>query len=330
MAARAKTCLVTGATGFIGQQLCRRLGQEGHTVRALVRGAVQGPWDESHVCVLGADSLDPEVLAGVDTVYHLAGVVHAMAAADVDQSLYQTVNVAASEALATLAARAGVKQFIYFSSVKAAADPGDECVDESWQPPPPDPYGRSKLEAEQRLFAIGRDSGMQVSVLRPALVYGPAVKGNLLRMLQAIDSGRFPPLPETGNRRSMVSVDDLVDAARLAADSPHADGQVYIVSDDVGYSTRQLSDWMRTALGRKVPAWSIPVFMLRAGALLGDGVEALSGRPLPLNSAVLQRLLGSACYRSGKLQRELGWRPRVHFRDCLAGMVRAYRAVIVS
>jgi len=325
--ARPATCLVTGATGFIGQRLCRRLRQEGHTVRVLVRGEVQGPWDEAHVCVLGRDSIAADVLAGVDTVYHLAGVVHAMVAADVDESLYHTVNVAASEALAALAADAGVKQFIYFSSVKAVADPGDVCVDESWQVPPDDLYGRSKREAEQRLISIGKETGMRVTVLRPALVYGTAVKGNLRRMLQAIDSGRFPPLPETGNQRSMVCVDDLIDAARLAADSPQADGQVYIVSDDVRYSTRQLSDWMHEALGRKPPAWSIPVFVLRTGALLGDAMEAVSGRPLPLSSAVLQRLLGSACYRSDKIQQELGWRPRVHFRDCLPAMVSNYRAV---
>ena len=325
--ARPATCLVTGATGFIGQRLCQRLRQEGHTVRVLVRGEVQGPWDEAHVCVLGRDSVDAGVLAGVDTVYHLAGVVHAMAAADVDQSLYHTVNVTASEALAALAAEAGVKQFIYFSSVKAVADPGDECVDESWQQLPHDPYGQSKREAEKRLFAIGRDRGMQVTALRPALVYGSSVKGNLWRMLRAIDAGRFPPLPDTGNQRSMVSVDDLIEAAQLAAGSPHADGQVYIVSDDARYSTRQMSDWMHEALGRKVRPWSIPVFILQAAASFGGVIERLSGRSVPLNPAVLRRLLGSACYRSDKLKNQLGWRPRLHFRDCLPGMVREYRAL---
>ena len=323
----AGTCLVTGATGFIGQRLCQRLRHEGYTVRVLVRGEVQGPWDEAHVCVLGRDSVDADVLAGVDTVYHLAGVVHAMTPADVDPSLYFRVNVDASEELAGLAALAGVKRFVYFSSIKAAADPGDKCVDESWQVPPDDPYGGSKREAEQRLLAIGGDTGMQVTVLRPVLVYGPAVKGNLRRMLQAIDDGRFPPLPDTGNQRSMVCVDDLINAARLAANSPQADGQVYIVSDDARYSTRQLSDWMHEALGRKPPAWSIPVWVLRAAAVLGDGMQAVSGRVLPLNSGVLQRLLGSACYRSDKIQQQLGWRPRVHFRQCLPGMVSDYRAV---
>ena len=323
---KANTCLVTGAAGFIGRRLCRRLQQEGSRVRVLLRSEADGPWDETQCCTLGTDRVSADVLAGVDTVYHLAGVVHAMATIDVDPSQYYAVNTAASEELAKQGAAAGVRQFIYFSSVKAVADPGNECVDESWQRPPNDPYGQSKLEAEQRLFAIGSESGMQVTVLRPALVYGPAVKGNLWRMLQAIDKGRFPPLPDTGNQRSMVCVDDLVDAARLAADSPQADGQVYIVSDGAHYSTRQMSDWMHEALGRKVPGWSIPVFVLRAGALLGDVTERVSGRPLPLNPGVLQRLLGSACYRSDKIQQELGWRPRMHFRDCLPGMVSDYRA----
>ncbi len=148
----ADTCLVTGASGFIGRRLCQQLKREGSRVRALLRSASAGPWDEAHLCVLGADHLQAEVLAGVDTIYHLAGVVHAMKPADVDPSLYFRVNVAASEELAELAALAGVKRFVYFSSIKAVADPGDKCVDESWQVPPDDPYGASKREAEQRLL----------------------------------------------------------------------------------------------------------------------------------------------------------------------------------
>jgi len=324
------TCLVTGATGFIGLRLCRRLQQDGCRVRVLLRRQIEGPWDESCVCLLGTDSVLAEALAGVDTVYHLAGVVHARASAGVDASRYQAINVLASEELAGRAVAAGVRQFIFFSSVKAAAEPGDECVDESWQQPPQDPYGRSKREAERRLFAIARETGMRLTVLRPALVYGAAVKGNLRHMLQAIDSGRFLPLPDTANRRSMVSIDDLVDAARLVADSPQAAGQVYIVSDDAPYSTRQLSDWMHAALGRSAPRWSIPLCVLRAGASLGDLIEAVSGRPLPLSSDVLQKLLGSACYRSDKLRQQLGWRPRLRFRDCLPAMASACRAASSS
>jgi len=324
------TCLVTGASGFIGQRLCRRLQQDGCRVRVLLRREIEGPWDESCVCILGTDRVPADALAGVDTVYHLAGVVHARASTGVDAAHYHAVNVLASEELAGRAVAARVKQFIYFSSVKAAAEPGDECVDESWQQPPQDPYGLSKLEAERRLFAIARETGIRLTVLRPALVYGAAVKGNLRRMLQAIDSGRFPPLPDTANRRSMVSVDDLVDAARLVADSPQAAGQVYIVSDDSPCSTRQLSDWMHAALGRKVPRWSIPMFVLRGGAVLGDLVEGVSGRPLSLSSDVLHKLLGSACYRSDKLRQQLGWQPRVQVRDCLPAMVGTYRAATSS
>jgi nucleoside-diphosphate-sugar epimerase len=324
------TCLVTGASGFIGRHLCRRLQQDGSRVRALLRHEVEGPWDEFRVCTLGADSVPADALAGVETVYHLAGVVHARSGSGVDSSHYQTVNVLASEALARGALAAGVRQFIYFSSVKAAAEPGDECVDESWQQPPRDPYGQSKREAERRLLALARGTNMRVTVLRPALVYGAAVKGNLRLMLRAIDSGRFPPLPDSANRRSMVSVEDLVDAARLAAASAQAAGQVYIVSDDAPCSTRQLSDWMHAALGRRVPRWSIPLFVLRAGALLGDVVQAVSARPLPLNSDILHKLLGSACYRSDKLQRQLGWQPRVHVSDCLPAMVSAYREATIG
>jgi nucleoside-diphosphate-sugar epimerase len=319
-----RTCFVTGAAGFIGRFLCRNLREQGCTVRAMMRYAVDGPWDASWTCCLGADPIPDAALAGVDTVFHLAGIAHAMPTVD-DEARYRSVNIEASEALALAAAHAGVKQFVFFSSVKAAGDPGERCVDESWETLPDDSYGCTKREAERRLLAIGKRTGMHMAVLRPALVYGPGVKGNLLRLLQAIEAGRFPPVPEMGNRRSMVHVEDLVDAAWLAATSSQSDGQIYIVSDGQPFSTRQLYEWMAVALGRKVARWAIPAIVLRGGGYIGDFVERLSGRACALNSAVVQRLLGSACYISDKLRTELGWEPRRHFRDSLPDMVREYR-----
>jgi len=316
--------LVTGAAGFIGRPLCRRLQQDGR-VRALLHRPGSGPWEQSLVCTLGYACVPDAAFSGVDTVFHLAGIVHARPAAGVDVQAYHAVNVAASTQLAEQAAAAGVRCFVYFSSVKAVADPGDRCVDESWQQPAHDPYGRSKHMAEQRLLAIGGETGMQVTILRPVLVYGPSVKGNLHRMLQAIDRGRFPPLPDTCNRRSMVSLDDLVEAAMLVSRSSQAGGQIYIVSDEAHYSTRQLYEWMCEALGKRPVAWSIPGHLLVAAAAAGDFVERISGRQMPVNTALLDRLLGSACYLSGRIRARLGWVSQADFRTSLPAMVTAYR-----
>jgi nucleoside-diphosphate-sugar epimerase len=261
----------------------------------------------------------------IDTVFHLAGMVHAMKPGKGEELLYETVNIRGSETVAAAAVESGVRRFVYFSSVKAVGDPGEKCVDERWQSFPQDPYGLSKREAEKRLLDFGRRSSMHVSVLRPALVYGPDAKGNLLRMIGAIDAGRFPPLPETANRRSMVHVDDLIEAAWLVATHPQANGEVYIVSDGEAYSGRQIYEWITEALGRKLPAWHIPALVLGIAATVGDIFQRIPGCRVPFSSEVLKRLTGSACYEAGKLRQELQWRPHRRLYEALPDMVAAYR-----
>lgn len=317
--------LVTGASGFVGRVLCKYLGSKGCSVRAMLRKPATGPWDEFVLAELGRTELGPEIMHGVDTVYHLAGIAHAMPSDAVNDSLYRIVNTDSTRELGGLAADAGVRRFVFFSSVKAVADPGERCVDESWQAEPVDPYGLSKLEAERELLGCSDKHRMQVVVLRPTLVYGPAVKGNLLRMLHAVERGCFPPVPDTGNRRSMVHVEDLVRAAWLAGTVPGLSGRTYIVSDGQDYSTRQLYEWMCEQFGRKPFRWSIPVGVLQSAALAAQTLEDLSGRQMPLDKEVLRRLLGSACYRAEKFRREAGWQPGKTFRQALPAMVEAYR-----
>lgn len=320
-----RNCLVTGAAGFIGRVLCAFLQGQGCKVRALLRRETEGPWDEALVCQLGHDRLPVHSMQDIDTVFHLAGEVHAMKPGRGEKLLYETVNVRGSEAVAVAAVESGVRRFVYFSSIKALGDPGEKCVDERWQILPQDAYGLSKREAEKRLLGFGKCSSMHVSVLRPALVYGPDAKGNLQRMIEAIDNGRFPPLPEIGNRRSMVHVDDLVEAAWLVANHAQANGEVYIVSDGQPYSTRQMYEWMTEALGRKLPAWYISAQVLRFGSAIGDVFQRVSGCRAPLNSEVFRRLTGSACYEADKLRRDLGWESRRRLPEALPDMVAAYR-----
>ncbi len=305
--------------------MARALADGGDCVRALGRSPTLGTWEEYVTCDLGRDPLPRDVFDGIDGIFHLAGVAHVQDIAGIPDAVYQRVNVEGTRALLDAAQTAGVERFVYFSSVKAAADPGSECVDEAWNKPPTDAYGRSKLEAEGLALAAAASGAMHATVLRPSLVYGRGVKGNLDRMIGAVAAGRFPPIPEFGNRRSMVSLPDLVSAAVLAMTDPKGSGRVYIVSDGVDYSTHDLFLAIRGALGRPPPAWTIPAAMLSAGGHAGDLLERILLRPMPLSSTIMARLAGSACYRSGRLRDELGWAPSQTFYDLVGEIVSEQR-----
>lgn len=328
---RQSCTLVTGATGFIGRRLIDALRQQpGMCVRALVRDATSASriWPAAEVTIVGGDLTRPGNLSaacrGVDTVFHLAGYAHANGInEDKAAELHNRITVAGTQALMAAAADAGVKRLVFVSSVKAMGEGSDVCLDESSQPAPESPYGKAKLAAECLVLAAGQ--GMHVCVLRLPLVYGHDNKGNLPRMIAAIDNGRFPPVPETGNRRSMVHVDDVIQALLLAVRQHQANRQVYIVTDEQAYSTRKIYEMICTALGRPVARWSVPVVLMRLLARLGDLIGTMRGRPFFLNRDVLHKLVGSACYSSAKIRQELGYRPVHNLENALPEMVSAYR-----
>ena len=318
---------VTGATGFIGSALLPALDAHGIRVRALTRmsGAVLPgvavAGDLSDVAALAA------LVRGTDCVIHLAGYAHAASkASPAEVERHRRINLEGTQNLFRCAAEAGVRRFVFVSSVKAGGEDAHECLDEHNARVPTDPYGLIKRQTEDWLFAHGAHAGVEIVVLRPALVYGPGVKGNLAAMLRAIDRGRFPPVPETRNVRSMVSVQDLVWALQAAIERPQAAGQVCIVDDGEAYSTRRIYIAMAQALGRTVPAWSIPAGLLRALGRIGDAGETLLRRSLPFNSTLAVRLLESACYRSALAEQVLGFSPRLRLEDALPAMVQAYRS----
>lgn len=317
-------CLVTGASGFIGRVLCESLRNRGLYVRATARREVDGPWDAFVAADLARLEISTDVFAdlmhGIDTVFHLAGKAHALAELAADEEVYRQVNIGSTRNLLSMAAKHAPARFVFFSSVKAADDDNDGCMDESWDAPPTTPYGMSKRESERLVMEAGRERDMHVSVLRLPLVYGRGAKGNLWKMMDAVSRGRFPPVPETGNRRSMVHVEDAVRAAMLAAEVPQANGRQYIVTDGDTYSTRTIYTLMCEALGKPARAWAVPASVLRGMAAAGDVIGRIRGRRFVFDSDAYRKLLGSACYDSSRIERELGFEPVHNLRDGVAEM----------
>jgi nucleoside-diphosphate-sugar epimerase len=325
--------LVTGAAGFIGRHLIQRLLRDGHSVRALLHASGRQDLWPVHVEIATGDVRDPQAMktaaAGCEMVFHLAGKAHALTEAAGEEHSHHAINAEGTRNVIEGAVAGGAKVFVLFSSVKAMGEGGGRCVDESFDGAPETPYGRSKLEAERLVLDIGRRSGLHVACLRLPLVYGPGTKGNLFRMIAAIDRGLFPPLPELGNRRSMVHVSNVVDAAMLAVDHPAARGRCYIVTDARAYSTRELYELICRALGKRIPQRSVPLGLLAAAGRAGDLVGRVFRRRMPFDSDAFQKLIGSAWYSSERIVRELGYHPLMSFEAALPEMIAWYRRVIV-
>jgi len=303
--------LVTGANGFIGRALCEYLQHAGHGVVA----AVRRPCGMVNEFVVGEDgSVWAQALTGCDAVVHLAGRAHVTREDAKDPlAAFRAVNVEASTRLALLAEQAGVRRFVFMSSIKVNGErtglggpftPNDT-------PAPEDAYGVSKWEAEQALQSIAQTSKMELVVIRPPLVYGPDVKGNFAKLVQWVRAGIPMPLGAVDNKRSMVALDNLVAFSTLCAnfaESPNAAGQVFLVSDGDDVSTTELLHRVARAYACKARLLSVPTW------LLSDAVRLL-GR-----SAVAERLLGSLTIDDSKARELLRWQPRVTMDEQLRKM----------
>ncbi len=298
--------VITGADGFIGQPLAAALEADGATVVRVVRSLRTGGAGGERVAVgdLAAQPDLGRVLAGADTVIHLAAVTHSADTTDTAaMARYRAVNVDASVHLARAAHAAGVARFVFLSSIKVNGErtPYPARAEQRFSPVsaprPEDNYGRSKLEAEIALRAICNDTHMQLTVLRPPLVYGPGNKGNLLRLLHWVAARRPLPFAAVDNSRSLLFVDNLIDAIKLAA-APGHDGGLYTLAD-VDLSTPALIRAMATALGVRPRLLRMPVRALGA-------ICAATGR-----RAEWQRLSGSLLVDSSAIRTRLGWQPAI-------------------
>lgn len=312
--------LVTGANGFVGRALCRTLVDHGHNVTGLVRqagGCVSDvdEWVDATRDFAGLASTWPEALTP-DCVVHLAARVHVMRdnAADPDAAFHAT-NVEGALRVAQAARHHGVRRFVFVSSVKALAerDPGRPLREDD-PPAPQDAYGRSKLAAEQALSRYGEETGLDVVTVRPPLVYGPQVRANFLRLMDAIWKGVPLPLGAISARRSLVYVDNLADALMHCATDSRATRQCFHVADSDAPTVAELA----RALGRHLhkPARLLPV---PAGWLRLAG--RLSGR-----TAQVDRLVGALQLDTARIRAALDWQPPYSTDDGLAATARWYRS----
>ena len=293
---------ITGGSGFIGQRLIAALKCSGDELRVLSRA--EHPSYKTIVCDLQSEVIPGHALNNVNTVFHLAGFAHDMRDADKIADLYYKVNTGATVQLANLAVKSGVKRFVFVSSVKAGgAPPLETCANEMDQKETEDVYGKTKREAELKLLEIGRVSGMHVSIIRPSLVYGPDAKGNLQLMLSGIEKGWFPPLPETGNRRSMIHVDDLVQAILLVAEEKRSNGEIFVATDGTPYSSREIYNAMCGVTGKLIPKWSVPKILFDIASLVSPRIKYK-----------INKLLGDECYSSAKLE-ALGFKAKKSLKD---------------
>ncbi len=324
--------LLTGATGFVGRAVLPHALDRASSVAVLTRSAERArslPGSE-RLRIIEADMTRPSTLTDVcdaiDTVVHCAGHAHAFGASSRESArLHFTTTVVGTKALLESAAKAGVRSFVFISSVKAMGEGSAECLDETAPCAPTTDYGRAKLEAEQAVLQWASEHRRHAAVLRLPLVYGPGSRGNVPRMIAGISEGWFPPLPDVGNNRSMVHVDDVARAALLVARDPRASGRVFIATDGRSYSTAQICDAIRRALGRPSPRWSVPASLLRLAARVGDSIGRIRRRPVPFDSETLDKLLGSALYSNARLVTGLGFQPRYDLFDALPGMVAEHR-----
>lgn len=306
--------LVTGATGFVGTRLCEVLSASGYRVVAAVHRK-PGPkspvqWHAERVVEVG--ELGPEsdwsaALDGVDTVFHLAARVHVMRERNDDPlAAFRSVNAAGTVQLAREAARCGVRRFIYISSIKVNGEQTFHSPFTADQTPAPeDAYAISKYEAENGLMQASRNTGIEVVIVRPPLVYGPGVKGNFFNLLRAVDRGVPMPFASVDNRRSLVGLDNLVDLLRVCALHPNAAGQVFLVSDGEDLSTPELIQRVAISLSRKARLLSIPTRILRTGM-------RFAGR-----ESLYRRLCGSLVADISKTRGVLEWDPPVSINNGL-------------
>ncbi|MBK1683309.1 UDP-glucose 4-epimerase family protein [Rhodoferax fermentans] len=297
--------LVTGAYGFVGKALCADLKTRGEVVVSAIRSSPVAPGVFSVGDVCGGTDWRG-ALEGCSAVVHLAARVHHMQdAASSPIAEFRRVNADGTLNLGRQAAAFGVRRFVFVSSIKVNGEGGSACYRDTDIAGPADAYALSKWEAEQGLCEISRQTGMEVVIIRPPLVYGPGVKANFAFLIHAVQKGWPLPLGAIRNQRSLVALDNLVDFIITCVNHPQAANQTFLISDGQDLSTTELVRAMAQAAGVPARLLPVPVSLLEwAGRLTGQ-------------EGAVQRLCGSLKIDSKKARELLGWMPKITVEEGL-------------
>jgi nucleoside-diphosphate-sugar epimerase len=300
--------IVTGAKGFIGRHVCGALEKSGASFLAVSREGTNEVGD------LSAETDWSGVLTPMATVVHLAGLAHALdRSSAAEMAGFRRVNLGGTESLARQAAAAGVTRLVFVSSIRVLGlhTNGHGAFGTTDEPAPQEAYAISKWEAEQALWQIAQETGLEVCVIRPPLVYGTGARGNFARLVCLVRSGVPLPFGAVRNRRSMIAVDNLVDLILLCTRHPSAAGQTFLASDGGSLSTPELIRGLATAVGTRTRLLPVPVGLLRAaGRVLGKSAE-------------IDRLVGSLEVDISHTRETLHWSPPISVGEGLRRAVQA-------
>lgn len=307
--------LVTGSNGFVGRGLCQALRHRGISVIEATRTARSS--EQISVGDIGASTNWQTALSGCDTVFHLAARVHVMNDQMEDPlAAYREVNTAGTVNLAEQAIQAGIRRFVFVSSVKVLGEEGRFYAHSV--PHPLDPYGVSKLEAELKLLELAKNSDMAVTILRPPLVYGPGVGANFLKLLQAVRNGMPLPLGLAANKRSLIYIGNLVDALIACSSHQAARNKTYLIDDGETVSTVELVKGMAEALNVRSRLIPVPVALIRmAAALVGKNQAA-------------QRVFGSLTVDSSQIKQDINWQAPYSRKQGLAATAAWLNTLTIS
>lgn len=306
--------LITGATGFIGSNLLPILIQKNYQITVTTRREFNQVYS-NQVKVVPIPEMNgltdwSEALKGVEVVIHLAARAHILTETIPDVAgEFHRVNTAGTANLAQQAQQAGVKQFIFISSVGAMTTLSNERLTEASPCHPDTPYGRSKWEAEQALMSLTENSSMFWTILRPTLVYGPGNPGNMERLIKLVRLSLPLPLGGINNRRSLLYVGNLVDAIAKIIGNPQAFNQIFLLSDGEDVSTSELLRYLADSMGRSCQLLPISSKLLVSLGSLGTSIESWTGKSLPVNKTTMERLLGSLFVDNSYIQSTLDWYP---------------------
>jgi nucleoside-diphosphate-sugar epimerase len=323
-----KRILITGASGFIGQSLIKTLLNKDKKIRATIRSnslfSSNTETEYINVGDINGETRWEEILDDIDCIIHCAGQTHIREVKkEDDQSIYHSVNVDGTKQLAKQATESKVKRLIFLSSIKVngectATNSNDTNKDflskkifmQSDKPNPENPYAKSKLEAEKVLWEISAITGLEVVIVRLPLVYGYGAKGNLVRLINLVNSGIPLPLSLVRNKRSMIGIDNIIDLLIRCIDHPEANGKTFLASDGEDLSTPELIKLIASSIGRKANLFPLPIFILKSlGSIFGKSEE-------------INRLVGSLRIDNSYTKKILDWTPPISVKEGIRRMVQ--------